>query len=133
MHVNLVCGLSDWVREERKIHFEEKENDKVKRYSSKKCRESVCWVVQAERKAERSRMFAVVLSQDMSICLLQDKYCYNAGQESAHPPTDSFSFLKHFHNNYSFYALGLNRVLLPKALDIFLKKKKKTKLILTAP
>lgn len=60
MHVNLVCGLSDWVREERKIHFEEKENDKVKRYSSKKCRESVCWEIQPERKAERSRMFAVV-------------------------------------------------------------------------
>lgn len=134
MHVNLVRGLSDWVREERKIHFEEKENDKVKRYSSKKCRESVCWVVQPERKAERSRMFAVVLSQDMSICLLQDKYCYNAGQESAYPPTASFSFLKHFHNNYSFYALGLNHVLLPKALDIFLKKKKKKKkLILTVP
>lgn len=77
-----------------------------------------------KRNAERSGIFAAVLSQDTSICLLQDKYCYNAGQESAYPPTDFCAFLKHFHNNYSFHALGLNHILLPKTLNIFLEKEK---------
>lgn len=77
-----------------------------------------------KRNAERSGIFAAVLSQDTSICLLQDKYCYNAGQESAYPPTDSCAFLKHFHNNYSFHAPGLNHILLPKTLNIFLEKEK---------
>lgn len=80
-----------------------------------------------KRNAERSGIFAAVLSQDTSICLLQDKYCYNAGQESAYPPTDSCAFLKHFHNNYSFHALGLNHILLPKTLNIFLEKEKETR------
>lgn len=40
------------------------------------------------------------------------------------------SFLKHFHNNYSFHALGLNHVLLPKTLNIFLEKGKRNTIIL---